>query len=544
MPYQMQDFQPHEFRTPLTLILGPAQRLKSKAKDPSDKEEISIVLKNAQRLKAMINQLLSLSKLESGKMKLNSSEEDLIEFIKTYIQSFESLAIQKNVTLSFSSNEKRLKAFIDKEKFVLVINNILTNAFKFIGEGGEVKVAVTVADGGPEKQTTTNSDSLVSEYVGIEISDTGSGIHPENLGHIFDRFYQVDDSITREKEGTGIGLAIAKEMVILHYGNIDVISKPGEGSTFTIYLPLGKAHLKPDEILDRSEIEININDEDISEPGYSQPDKIEMKDTTQILTDEDENQAILLIVEDNSDMRSFIRGHFKENYKIIESVDGQEGLELASKHIPDIIISDVMMPRMDGYQFCERIKTDERTSHIPVILLTALAGKANRMEGLETGVDDFITKPFDGEELQIRVKNLIDQRQKLCKYYRKDIEFNHQTLGEQVLTMDEAFLRKAKLTVEENLSTDDYGVENLASDMALSRSQLHRKLHALLDQSTTDFIRSIRLYKATVLLQQKVGTVTDIAYMCGFSNPGYFSKSFKKRYGISPREYLNQSENS
>jgi len=300
-------------------------------------------------------------------------------------------------------------------------------------------------------------------------------------------------------------------------------------------LPLGKIHLKPDEI-----VEIAEESKDWQQQ-VTKPDTLNMEPESlnpePVVSD---GAPILHIVEDNPDMRSFIRGYFEKSYEIIESENGLDGLNSAREHIPTIIISDVMMPKMDGYAFCDKIKTDERTCHIPLILLTARASKDSRLEGLGTGADDFITKPFDGEELQLRVKNLIDQRKKLSEYYRKDFKVIPENLAKQVFSMDQKFLHKAKATVEKNLSDSEYGVEDFASDMALSRSQLHRKLIALVNQSITEFIRTIRLNYAIGLLEKRVGTISEIAYDSGFNNLTYFSISFKKQYGISPSEYLNQ----
>lgn len=249
---------------------------------------------------------------------------------------------------------------------------------------------------------------------------------------------------------------------------------------------------------------------------------------------------MLLIVEDNTDMRNYIRGFFEEEYQVMEAGDGQEGLSMATEHIPDVIISDVMMPRMDGYAFSHKIKTDEKTCHIPVILLTARASKESRLEGLETGVDDFITKPFDGEELQARVRNLVNQRKKLREIYSKSLEVNLESASETMFSMDEKFLKKAQSVVEANLSDPEFGVDRFASDMALSRVQLHRKLKALVDQPVTEFIRTIRLNYAVALLQKRTGNISEIAYDAGFNSPAYFTISFKKKYGISPSDYLKK----
>jgi len=343
----------HEFRTPLTLILGPLQQLISKVNNPSDKQALSMVLKNAQRLKDLVSQLLSLSKLESGKMKLQCNETNIIEFARTFVQSFESLAKHETIDLVFISKEKEIFAFLDKEKLAQVLNNLLSNAFKFTEEGGRIEISITTLENG--------------KVVNISISDTGQGIPPEKLEHIFDRFYQADDSISREKEGTGIGLAIVKEMVNLHHGKIEAKSTIGKGTTFSIFLPLGSNHLKPDELKASKDSEIEFEHTTFIQRKAG---GIDLIDSDLGHENDTDSPPSLLIVEDNIDMRTFIIGFFNEDFKIIEAGDGQDGLKMAVDQIPDIIISDVMMPRMDGYEFCQKIKTDERTSHIPVILLT------------------------------------------------------------------------------------------------------------------------------------------------------------------------------
>jgi len=526
----------HEFRTPLTLILGPLQQLILKVNNPSDKQALSMVLQSANRLKDLVNQLLSLSKLESGKMKLQCTQTNIIAFVRNYVQSFESLAKHERIDLIFTSREKEIPVFLDEEKLAQVLNNLLSNAFKFTEEGGRIEISVT-----PLNLHTKgdNSESLISPLEGgrgvnISISDNGQGIPPEKLEHIFDRFYQADDSISREKEGTGIGLAIVKEMVNLHHGKIEAKSTIGKGTTFSIYLPLGGDHLKPDELKKSNDTEIEFEHTTFIQR------KSDINETE--LTDEKgtDSSPSLLIVEDNPDMRTFIRGFFDNEFKILEAGDGQDGLKIAVNRIPDMIISDVMMPKMDGYEFCKKIKSDEKTSHIPVILLTARAAKESRLEGLEIGADDFITKPFDGEELQVRVKNLIEQRKKLSEIYRKDFEVIRKNQKVHIPSMDEKFLQKVKTVVEKNMSDPEYGVEKFASDMALSRFQLHRKLSALINQSITEFIRTIRLNYAIELLKKRTGTISEIAYDAGFNNPTYFSISFKKQFGISPKEYLNQ----
>ncbi|MCD4729780.1 MAG: response regulator, partial [Bacteroidales bacterium] len=325
--------------------------------------------------------------------------------------------------------------------------------------------------------------------------------------------------------------------VELHYGKIKVESKVDEGTTFTIILPLGKDHLDPNEI---SKEEPASSKSSQYVPETIQSEKVSVSDN---LAEDDDTSPILLIVEDNADMRSYIREYFEAEYGIIETDDGINGYKKAIEHIPDIIISDVMMPNMDGNEFCEKVKLDERTCHIPVILLTARASKESRIEGLETGADDYITKPFDGDELQVRVKNLIEQRQKLrekfvAEFWKGERSPTIQIPASDLNQMDRSFLHKALDVVGQHLSEPDFNINQFSQEMAMSRQQMHRKIRALVDQSATEFIRVIRLKKAKELLLQKTGTISEIAYDVGFNSLTYFTRSFQKYYGITPSEFI------
>ena len=528
----------HEFRTPLTLILGPLEKLQSRTKDDEDKKELGIAKKYAGKLQILINNLLAISKLESSKMQLHASETDIVKLVNNYIQGFESLAKQKNIALSFKSENKKIKAFIDQEKFEQVLNNLLSNAFKFTGEGGKIELEVTSLSppSRGDKLVPPKSPLKGGRGVNISISDTGCGIPPDHLPNIFDRFYQVPQDNNSYYEGTGIGLALTKELVELHHGKIEVESQPGEGSKFTIKLPLGKDHLKPEEI-DKPEKITPI----AFSPLMHELHEEEVAATADI-TEPNNNQPILLIVEDNTDMRAYIREYFEEEYQIVEAVDGLDGYKKSTKHVPDIIISDVMMPKMDGKEFCKKIKTDEITSHIPLILLTARASSEYKIEGLETGADDYISKPFNPKELQVRVKNLIEQRIKLREKFVADFWKGAQSPNlnlpaTDLNQMDRKFLQKALSVVSRNLSDPEFDVKRFSSEMAVSRQQMHRKFRAMVDQSATEFIRVIRLKRAAELLAQKSGTVSEIAYDVGFSSLSYFTRSFHHQFGMTPSEY-------
>jgi signal transduction histidine kinase/ligand-binding sensor domain-containing protein/DNA-binding NarL/FixJ family response regulator len=559
----------HEFRTPLTLILGPLEKIRTLITGEA-KKDLDIMQRNALRLQNLINQLLNLSKLESGKMKLQVREQNIVAMVNGYIQSFESLAKQKKIGLNFKSAEKNIPLFVDKDKIEKILYNLLSNAFKFTGEGGRIEVAVhsqqSVVGKGSEFGGSTSGFQLptsdsASHWVGIKISDTGRGIPREKLQHIFDRFYQADDSYTKDQEGTGIGLALTKELVELHHGKIKVESQLGKGTTFSVFLPIGKEHLKPEEIVVRKDSFGEPASADRVSPKalavaqvsadksvdweYPPEQIIELQDQVTLIDDETEKEdskPLLLIVEDNDDLRSYIRSYLTNDYRISEAIDGKMGLEKAIEKIPDLVISDVMMPKMDGYQLCQNLKSDERTSHIPVILLTARASMESRIEGLETGADDFITKPFDPVELQTRIKNLIVQRRKLQDRFMKKIrkmgmEHLLEIEAEDMTPVDQKFMQRVILIIQKYLSDSDFDVEMLSSAMALSRMQVHRKLIGLTGYTPGSFIRHIRLNKAAELLKNKTGTVSEIVFEVGFNNLSYFSKCFKKQFGVLPSEF-------
>jgi len=376
----------HEFRTPLTLIFGPAKDIIENCDDKKAMQSAGIIKRNARRLYDLVNQLLDLSKLEAGKMKLEASEQNIVPLLKGYVLSFSSLAERKNITLSFNTIEENLNVYIDKDKVERIINNLLSNAFKFTPEGGKIDFTV---------------EKLIEE-VEIRIADNGIGIAKDRIDKIFDRFYQVDGSHTREQEGTGIGLALTKELVELHKGKIEIESEYGKGTTLKILLPLGKEHLKPEEIIEKEikeDVEAKIEETELVLEDENRKEKTDID----ILLETD--KPLLLVVEDNSDVRKYIIGHLEDDFRIQDAVDGEDGLQEALKHIPDLIISDIMMPKMDGFELCEKLKTDERTSHIPIIMLTAKATNQDKIEGLETGADDYIMKPFDAEVLILEKKD-------------------------------------------------------------------------------------------------------------------------------------------
>jgi CheY-like chemotaxis protein len=376
--------------------------------------------------------------------------------------------------------------------------------------------------------------------VEILVSDTGSGIPPEKLPHIFDRFYQAGDDYTKDGEGTGIGLALTKELVELHGGRITVESVVNQGSTFEVILPLGNGQLRSKSKEQKSKIKDDFNIDN------RQPTTDNQEPATcnvQPATDSTPKDApLLLVVEDNPDMRLYIRGILGQDYRMLEGGSGKQGLEKALEHVPDLVLTDVMMPEMDGFELTRRLKTDERTSHIPIILLTARAGMESRIEGLETGADDFITKPFDPQELMVRIRNLIQQRKKLQEKLTRMIR--RSGIGqitemdvEAYPSIDRKFLQKVTTYILDHLPDAELDVESLSEATFLSSRQLHRKIIALTGDTPNKFIRSIRLYRAAKMLKSKTGNVTEIAFEVGYNNLSWFAKCFKEEFGVLPSEF-------
>ncbi len=528
----------HEFRTPLTLILGPVKRMIAEAAGADSKRELQRIEKNAQRLLRLVNQLLDLSKLETGMMTVQVSEGNILPLLKGITMSFASLAEQKHIKLQFCSDEDEVILYFDRDKIEKIFYNLLANAFKFTPDGG--KVVVTVQRMAPSLPLSPSHAHLV-DHVTITVKDSGIGIPANQLPHIFDRFYQIDRSSTREHEGTGIGLSLVKELVALHHGSVDVTSVEGQGSAFAVRLPMGSEAFSEDEIVEQvAQLATTLErpaDELVTNVDVfvTESPAVQVRETPEYA----ELETIVLVVEDHEDVRAYIREYLETHYKVIEARDGAEGVDMAREAIPDLIVGDVMMPKMDGYEMCSALKEDERTSHIPVVLLTARAALEDKLVGLKTGADDYLTKPFDAMELLARVENLIESRRKLRERWTQTVVLRPRDIV--ATSIDQAFLEKALVVVEEHLGEENFSIEEFAQQMAMSRSQLHRKLHALTNQSASLFLRSVRLQRAAELLRQHAGNVAEIAYQTGFSSQAYFTRCFQARFGCSPKEYAQKS---
>jgi signal transduction histidine kinase/DNA-binding response OmpR family regulator len=532
----------HEFRTPLTLIIGPLEQTLANARDDEEEKQVRMMLRNSRRLLHLINQLLDLSKIDSGKMKLHARRQNIVPYLKGITASFEMIARQKNLYLSFRAIENTITLYFDTEKMEAVICNLLVNAIKFTPDGGEITVTV-------KKNSVGNPGCLE-----ILVCDTGTGIPPDQLEYIFDRFYQAEERSSKingspgqESQGhryaqsTGIGLALTRELVLLHRGTIDVRSRVGKesGTEFIIRLPLDENHPEPGEITTTSEDLNNGNripevlqlaDEKNNEGKAADMDKADNIEEPEI-----EDKEIILVVEDSADMRDYIRGALAPFYTVKEAIDGKEGIEKAKKIIPDLVVSDIMMPGTDGYELCNVLKKNIKTSHIPVILLTAKASEENVIQGLKSGADDYITKPFSTRILLARVKNLIDLRRQLQQNIQREMIL--QPAEVQVSSMDQKFIKEVQEVIEKNLSDEFFNVDQLGKKLYMSRATLYRKILALTGLSPREFIKSYRLKRGAQLLRANFGNVTEVAFEVGFSSTTYFGKCFKKKFQQLPSAF-------
>ena len=517
----------HEFRTPLMLIKGPVEQLKAGGPKHDYYGSIDLIERNSERLKELIDQLLELSQLEKAAIPLKAKQENVVTILKGLISTFESLAKQKNILLKFKCDSESQICWVDRDKFEKIINNILSNAFKFTPDGGNILVKV--------------KESIKDEkhFTEIKISDSGIGIPEDKLDKIFDRFFQMDDSPQRSYGGSGIGLALVKELADLHKWEILVHSEEEKGTEFKLRIPMQDSYLEEDEKV-KDETEVNIAENEIIQSRESKVSETEKVSFQQTVRSGSGNKPSVLIVDDSEDVRKYLTSLLINEYEISSAANGEEGIKVTAEILPDIIISDVMMPSMDGMEFCRRIKSEWQTSDIPVILLTAKASFDSRIEGLEIGADDYLTKPFNSKELFTRIKNLLDQRKRLRKKYSKDFKPVYET---RILnTADDDFIKKALKLVEKNLDKTNFSTELLAKELFVSRTQLHRKIMAITEQAPGEFIRTIKLERAAVLLSEGKLSVTQIAYEIGFSSPAQFTRAFTKHFNCLPSEFSSRNK--
>jgi signal transduction histidine kinase/ligand-binding sensor domain-containing protein/DNA-binding response OmpR family regulator len=498
----------HEFRTPLTLILTPMEKLLKGAKEPEQQTQFQLIHRNARRLLNLVNQLLDFRKLEVQEIRLNPSEGDIIKFVRETVFSFSDLSEKKDIRLDFYSTLTSFETLFDPDKLEKILFNLLSNAFKFTPEHGTVSVAVTF------------TDRLEEKWLEINVKDSGIGIPPDKQDKIFERFFQNDLPRSMVNQGSGIGLSITKEFVRVHGGTITVESDVEKGSCFTVLLPVKDVtgHVENPE---------------------AEPVTIQSSPVPGSSNGQEEGSAnklpTLLLVEDNEDFRFYLKDNLKMYYNIIEASNGKEGWSRVVSDLPDLVVSDVMMPQMNGMELCGKIKNDPRVSHVPVILLTARTAEEQKLEGFAAGADDYITKPFSFEILQSRIKNLIHQRELFHKDFKKHFEVKASEMN--ITSLDERLIQNAVKAVELHVSDPDFSVENLSHELGMSRVHLYKKLLALTGKSPLEFMRSIRLQQAAQLLEKSQLTVSEVAYKVGFNNPKYFTKYFKEEYNVLPSAY-------
>jgi DNA-binding response OmpR family regulator len=454
-------------------------------------------------------------KIESGSLQLEPVQGDLVVFAQNVFDAFAHLAAERQMTYQFFSSKDKIWASFDTDKLEKILNNLLSNALKYTPEGGEVTLEITTEE-------THKGAPMQSEPVAmIRVKDSGIGIPAEDVPHIFDPFYQARQTNPYKQASSGIGLALTRELVKLHRGNITLQSQPGDGTTVTVELPLMQADAHAMQKVVFSATENTHTDEILAETPFEEKHSSEKK-----------AQPLLLVVDDNPDIRQFILENFSDQYRIREAENGKIALKEAIHHVPDMVISDVLMPVMDGITFCKKLRANEQTSHVPVILLTASHSETNRLRALSIGADDYIHKPFNIFLLKVRVQNLLEMRQQLRTRFSREVRLQPKDVT--VSDVDEKFLQRLMDVVEASIGDSDFNVNVLCKKTGISRPQLYRKLQALTGQSVHEFIRTVRLKRAAQLLETGQLSIAEVAYRVGFNDPHYFSRCFKKQFGVSP----------
>lgn len=496
----------HEIKTPLTLILGPLNKLsKELPPDSPLADDIHIIKKNADRLKRVVSQLLDFRKVESNKMDMRVTEIDLITFIEDVSSYFDNMAQSKQIQYSFQHDVSSVMLWVDTDKMEKILANLLSNAFKFTPDGGTVTIRLQDHAG----------------YVILSVEDNGKGIQPQNLSSVFDQFFTAD-----HLTGTGIGLHLTHEFVGMHKGSIRVESEPGKRTVFFVELPKGKSHFDESCVFAPSVTELSS--------GVANLDTHEMDEIVNRTYD-----YTILIVEDDPDINAYLQKELKPNFRILAAENGRVAVDILAKENVSLVISDVMMPEMNGYELCKRIKSDIVFSHIPVILLTALSDDKQRMYGIASGADEFIQKPFNIEEVKLRIVRLLEERARLRNAFAQELQSPAASglKTDKAESMDELFMRKFMALIEESYPDSNFSIEKASEMLGLSRVHLYRKVKELTGVTPTDFLRNYRLKQAAALLRQKDCNVNEAAYATGFSSPPYFSKCFKAVYNITPTEY-------
>jgi len=505
----------HEFRTPLSLIISPLENLLKQASDDKLNAQFKMMYRNARRLLTLVNQLLDFRRMEVQKIHLKPAYGDIVFFVNEIYQTFTDLAEKKNIHFNFKASHEEFFTWFDHDKLEKIIFNLLSNAFKYTPEAKDISIELSITPGQKEPKEKT------SDLITLIVSDTGIGIPYENRDRIFESFFQNDTPGNYLSGSSGIGLSLTKEFVQLHNGSINLVSEPGKGSKFTVILPLKY-----------KEVQKPVITPEITEQGVEEIH--EQKNVS------GKKQALVLLIEDNDDFRFYLKDNLKTYYNIIEANNGGDGVAMAIANLPDLIVSDVMMPVKNGFDLCRELKSNSVTSHIPIILLTARMSDKKKFEGYEKGADDYITKPFSFEMLHSRMNNLIEQRERVRDSFREHFKIEPGEIG--ITSLDEKLISKAIKLVEDNMSNTDFSVEKLSRELGMSRVHLYKKLTALTGKSPIEFIRIMRLKRAAQLLGKSQQTVSEIAYEVGFNDPRYFSRYFKAEFGVLPSQYSNSKK--
>lgn len=529
----------HEIRTPMTLILNPLEKLLAdKGEEGELRKTYLMIYRNAQRILRLINQLMDIRKLDKGQMHMKLRETDMVGFISDVMQTFDFVARQRNIRFDFRHEMPGLKVWIDLNNFDKILMNLLSNAFKYTPDGGDITVCLSTG-------RNDECHDALREYCEITVTDSGIGIDKDKIERIFERFYQIENDVTKLHQGTGIGLHLSRSLVQLHHGTLSASNRPdGPGSCFTIRIPLGAAHLRADELEQVQESFPPVQAEEVT-LAFSKPvaesvlaDKFEEPDE-ELRPVHAKSRLKVLVAEDENEIRDYLKEELSVDYKVLTCADGKTAYDLVLSELPDLVISDVMMPGLDGLSLCRKIKQNTTVNHIPVVLLTAKAKPEDTLEGMETGADAYMVKPFRTELLRRTVANLISNRQLLRNKFSGAQQQEDKIEKLSMRSGDEKLMEKVMRVVNEHLADPALNVEMLAAEVGLSRVHIHRKLKELTNLSTRDFIKNIRLQQAVNLLggDQKL-TISEIAYATGYTNLSHFSSSFKEKYGLSPTEYM------
>lgn len=523
----------HEFRTPLTLIIGPLENLiEDQSFAVKDQKRFRLMHRNAMRMLRLINQLMDFRKSESGKLKMRAENADINSFIHEVKSSFEEYARIKKYDFYFNEMPHPIWVYFDRDKMDKIMFNILSNAFKYTPPEGRISITLIEED--------YVFDGVEQQGVQIEVKDSGRGMSKEHIHNIFERFYQID----KQKEdkifpGTGIGLALTKSLVTLHKGVIEVESEKDKGTVVRIFLRKSKDHFKEEELIKEHTHK--------DHPTYLIPEEelqytpdLNLHTKTSSVKNKMDDKPRILVVEDNPDVRMYIESSLGDNYHILEAENGVGGLEMVQKENPDLIISDIMMPIMDGMEMTKRLKSDVKTCHIPIILLTALASMDKKIEGIEYGADSYIPKPFNSRHLEVRTRKLIENSQRIRSFYRENIDFvPHEG---DVSLMDKRFIEHIRDLLDKHLAESEMSVEFISGELGMSRVHLYRKLKHLTGMTATEFIKSYRLKKAVQILLESGKSISEVAYETGFSTPSYFTKCFKEHFKVSPSKYIQNQK--